>query len=1130
MSQFSFKFRYQHQASETKELVLLRFTGHENVSQLFSFDLELKSEETDLDEDGVINQPCCLEIYYGQTSSPIRVIHGLINEFEDVNYLADGTLYRAKMVPRVWQLGLFDTNEVYLDQTIEQTLTVMLEEANFVSGQDFRFDLSRTYRKWPFRLQYNETHSDFLQRIIEREGIYYYFDHSGDGDVIVFCDNNNRLPKMVQSDEADSVSYQANSSAYVASGANTVNSIFCKRQSLPKKITLRDFNEENPSLDIRGESVINSAGVGAINLYGLNISSPEEGQALADIHANAFRCRQKSYIGQGDVVNMSAGHTFRLQDHPRSSFNELEYLIESIEHAGANLNQNTGLSSSDGEAVNYANSFAALSTALEFVPKRQAVAPEINGTLNAVVDAEAQSGYAELDAYGRYKIKLPFDRKDREGGKASHWVRMMQPYGGVGSGMHFPLRAGTRVLLAFVGGDPDRPFISGTIDDSGDQQSIVTADNQTNSIIKTASGNKIEIEDMEGTNRIKLQTGDNKTYMHLGAPNHAGDGWVVVTDGMERKFIRGGQNIVVATRNLLDSEIDRLNAAVVSAQAAVTAAATATPAERTSATATLTTAQAAVASHVETERRQLFLGDAAVVSAQAAVDGLTATATPAEHTSATDTLTAAQTAATTALSDLNFTGHPQYQFTKRSLVGANQGLCKAGEELDGTNLFYRSLGDVYVWEKGNEYRYNSPGDTQFKFGIDKVISVSQKDDNLENGYNQSDNFSSNQTKNRDLDGADELFQKILNLREGLKGYQCFHEPSPGAGRRKFTNQVPRREWDDLLDNKSMVTIGRHNTFNIQEGNIFDFGGYWSYHLGNSYTETHGKLHTEVNRLEPHDLAKTAGPYWESINDVPHSIVTLTQSSPELLRKLKDAVESAQAAVTAAATPAEHTSATDTLTAAQMAEIGAAHDHHVEKNYNDRYTYTLGGILEVQVGNFESKIFGDVKEYTEGTFTSQHSGTYEEEHDERTVVTKGDHHTITHGANRDDYFGAYAAFFAGAKSDISAGASSEMFLGVTSAITLGAESTFNYGAKSDIVFALQNNLNVGPIFDVQAAAELKTKEEAIAAAAASVNSALNRIDESVTSIKNTEEDIIMRVSALEFSVVAIQEVETVAMWL
>ena len=1032
MSQFSFKFRYQHQASETKELVLLRFTGHENVSQLFSFDLELKSEETDLDEDGVINQPCCLEIYYGQTTSPIRVIHGLINEFEDVNYLADGTLYRAKMVPRVWQLGLFDTNEVYLDQTIEQTLTVMLEEANFVSGQDFRFDLSRTYRKWPFRLQYNETHSDFLQRIIEREGIYYYFDHSGDGDVIVFCDNNNRLPKMVQSDEADSVSYQANSSAYVASGANTVNSIFCKRQSLPKKITLRDFNEENPSLDIRGESVINSAGVGAINLYGLNITSPEEGQALADIHANAFRCRQKSYIGQGDVVNMSAGHTFRLQDHPRSSFNELEYLIESIEHAGANLNQNTGLSSSDGEAVNYANSFAALSTALEFVPKRQAVAPEINGTLNAVVDAEAQSGYAELDAYGRYKIKLPFDRKDREGGKASHWVRMMQPYGGVGSGMHFPLRAGTRVLLAFVGGDPDRPFISGTIDDSGDQQSIVTADNQTNSMIKTASGNKIEIEDMEGTNRIKLQTGDNKTYMHLGAPNHLGDGWVVVTDGLERKFIRGGQNVVVATNSDLVTELD---------------------------------------------------------------DGTDLEAND-DHGATGDTTN-------DGVSDLDFTGHPQYKFRKRDSYGADRGdFFDASQELDGENLFYRSLGNMYVWEKGNEYGYHSPGDTQFNFGIERVVTVSQLDTALDGTYSR--RVSTDVIKNQEFNGtltiesAKTIQDRVNTLdpdgveRQGdlagvaagnaavrtfsplallgqssalrqsahiiarriyidkntppdppvpvnlvetfeqkvldLNGYQSFH-PLNHADWERF-NSLTDSQRSDLLDNKSEVTVGRHNTFSYQEGNRFDFGGYWSYNLGNSYTETHGNQKSEINRKDPHDLANRRGPHWQHAQG---DLVTIVNN---------DEVQ-------------------------------------VEKIYSDQYKYISGNVLGIQTGNIEEKTYGAFDEYIIGDHLEDITGneTTKIGGDETTTIvghkqeTVGHQTTLTKGNSIEQYWGTQQSYFMGFKSDMSLGLVTETSVGGRRSTEVAAVMETSLAARSTISAGQVMELTAGVLLEINSATKI-----------------------------------------------------------
>jgi type VI secretion system VgrG family protein len=547
MSQFHFTFSYQHQGSQTKELTILHFTGQEGISELFNFDLELKSDDIELDADGVVNQSCKIEVYYGDNATPLRVIHGFINEFEDVNYFPDSTLYRAKVVPRVWQLGHFETNEVYLKETIEQTLTVILEDASFVKDQDFRFELSRTYRAWPFRLQYNETHLDYLQRIIEREGIYYYFEHTNDSDVMVFCDNNQALPKIEKSAQADNVVFQANSGVYVDSHANTINSIICKRHTLPKKVTLRDFNDETPSLDIRGEFVINSTGVGDINLYGLNIVSPEEGQALAEIHANAYLSHQKTYIGQGDVANMIVGHRFSLQDHPRDSFNQLNYLLEGIEHEGANLNQYQALHADVAAPVNYTNSFSALSTEHEYAPKRQRVAPEINGTLNAVIDTEADSGYAELDDTGRYKVKLPFDRKDRNGGKASHWVRMMQPYGGANEGMHFPLRNGTRVLLGFIGGDPDRPFISGTINDSGDQQSIVTANNQTNNVIKTASGNKIEFEDKEGSQRLKLESPTNKTYLHLGAANHDGAGYVMVTEGIERRDIGGGQRVNIKT-------------------------------------------------------------------------------------------------------------------------------------------------------------------------------------------------------------------------------------------------------------------------------------------------------------------------------------------------------------------------------------------------------------------------------------------------------------------------------------------------------------------------------------------------------------------------------------------------------
>ncbi|WP_297821377.1 type VI secretion system Vgr family protein [uncultured Paraglaciecola sp.] len=293
MSQFHFRFTYQKNGVKNDSLTLLKFSGQETISHLFNFEIELKSSNINLDEDSILNQPCSIEIYYGDQAKPIRIIHGLINEFEDINYLPDSTLYRANVVPRIWQLGLFETNEVYLNESIQDTLTVILEEADFIQGQDFRFELARTYRKWPFRLQYNETHLAYLQRIIEREGIYYYFEQSDSGEVLVFCDNNQALPNISQAKDTRQVVFQPSSGLNVVSQANTINSIICKRQTLPKKVTLRDFNDETPSLDIRGTHIINNQGVGEINLYGLNITSPEEGQQLAEIHANAYLSRQK---------------------------------------------------------------------------------------------------------------------------------------------------------------------------------------------------------------------------------------------------------------------------------------------------------------------------------------------------------------------------------------------------------------------------------------------------------------------------------------------------------------------------------------------------------------------------------------------------------------------------------------------------------------------------------------------------------------------------------------------------------------------------------------------------------------------------------------------------------------------
>ena len=532
MNNYYFTFEVTGYAADLFEVQY--FQGQEGLSQLFYFDIDLKCTDVNFDSNGLVNQPAQFTFYFNNT--PLRVIQGVINQFQESQYVEDGVLFKAKLVPKAWCLSSFESNEVYLDQTVEQTITTVLEEIGLTTSE-FRFDLEKTYRTWPFRLQYSETHLNFMQRIIEREGIYYYFDSKEENSVLVFCDNL----QSHQAVQSTPLTYQP-ANIRLTDHIDFVSSFICRQQSIPKKVILRDFNEALPSLDVRGEIEVDSQGVGEINIYGLNILTPEEGSQLCQIHANAYRCHKEQYILQSELATMASGLLFSLQCHPRLIFNESSYLIETIHHEGANLNafQAVELSSIP---VGYQNTVTACSNKFDYVSLKQASKPEINGTLNGIIDSETDGEYAELDEYGRYKIKLPFDRKDRDGGKASHWIRMIQPYGGTKEGMHFPLRKGTRVLLSFIGGDPDKPVIAGTISDLGEQSSLVNAENSTNSMIQTAAGNKIGIEDKQGKNRIKLQCPTNQTYLHLGAPNHDGSGFVLLTQGIERKDIQGGQRL-----------------------------------------------------------------------------------------------------------------------------------------------------------------------------------------------------------------------------------------------------------------------------------------------------------------------------------------------------------------------------------------------------------------------------------------------------------------------------------------------------------------------------------------------------------------------------------------------------------
>jgi len=299
----------------------------------------------------------------------------------------------------------------------------------------------------------------------------------------------------------------------------TIQSFVCRRQQVPNRVTLKDYNYRKPSLSVQGSAEVDSSGQGEMYFYGEHFRTPEEGDKLAKIRSEEFLCQAKQFHGESTVPYLMPGYTFTLKEHFRQDMNR-GYHIISIEHRGnqasfliSGIREN--LSVAEKESV-YQNSFTAIEDNAQFRAPRITERPRIHGTINGRIDAAGTGKYAEVDDHGRYKVILPFDRSGRGGGKASAWIRMMQPYGGSDYGMHFPLHKGCEVLLTFIDGDPDRPVIAGAVPNP-EYPSPVTTDNQTMSVLTTSGSNKIHIEDREGSERMLFHSPKQRTLLRIGA-------------------------------------------------------------------------------------------------------------------------------------------------------------------------------------------------------------------------------------------------------------------------------------------------------------------------------------------------------------------------------------------------------------------------------------------------------------------------------------------------------------------------------------------------------------------------------------------------------------------------------------
>ncbi|HEY3818370.1 MAG TPA: type VI secretion system tip protein TssI/VgrG [Polyangiaceae bacterium] len=493
--------------------------GEEELGQCFDYHVAfvLEDDAGDLDPATVVGSAATLAFAGG--SNPAR-IGAYVAELE----LLDETmpaLYRVRLVPRLWFLRHSAHSRVFVSKATPDVLQAVLTSGGIAADRvDMRLGTA-TYAPRDHTCQYEESDLAFLERWMERDGLYYFFDHeSGDGKVIV-CNSPDQHASMADAP----IPYFALSKDDESMGQrfwHVRDAVRC----LTKQVGVADYAYMTPATAVTATEPVATEVGAEVQRWGENEQAGAGAGAVAKVLAEHELARRERFFAEGDAYGIHAGFTFSVTGHQVAALNRT-YLAVRVVHFGQPVGEERGaglFDEHDRAALGRREHYVvveAIPATVQYRSPRRAPWPSAFGLSLGRIDGPADDDYAQLDDQGRYLVKLSMDENDSPAGGASTFVRHVQPHGGAPEGWHLPLRKQTEVLIAFVGGDPDRPVIVGSVHNA-QNQSLVTKANHTQNVLQTGGRTRIEIEDQEGQQYIDISTPPMSTYVHMGV--HAGLG------------------------------------------------------------------------------------------------------------------------------------------------------------------------------------------------------------------------------------------------------------------------------------------------------------------------------------------------------------------------------------------------------------------------------------------------------------------------------------------------------------------------------------------------------------------------------------------------------------------------------
>lgn len=521
-----------------KDVLLLDgFAGREAMSELFRFDLRMRSTNKSLDPQQIVGKTATVQL--SDSTGVARFFSGIVTRFAHTGADTQYGFYSAELAPRLWLLTLGQDRVIWQNQNALAIVQSVLSTFN-VSVED-RTTRGSAYLARDYCVQYDESAFSFISRLMEEEGIFYFF---------IFA---NGTHTMVLADDPSAHEAAPAGTLYFASDAGTgaqvqrLGSFEMAQGVVAGEHVVSDYDYMQAATLLSTAKGASTIATGQRFVFPGKYASAAQGDQVSGTHLQAHAVEQQTGRAQGCYYGLAAGTTFTLSGHPNSALN-VSYVVRAVHHSASNLS--------------YSNDFEVFPASVPFRAPLRTPRPVVAGTHTAKVVGPSDEEIW-TDSQGRIKLKFYWDRTPGADENSSCWVRVAQSVAGPGWGHLFLPRIGEEVVVSYVDGDPDRPLVTGAVYNGQNAVPVTLPSMQTQSVIRSRSskngtaGNEMRMEDKLDAEEFYFHAQKDMTVevenaltttVKAGAETHVvqkGDRSVEVSAGKETHTVKGTRTLDV---------------------------------------------------------------------------------------------------------------------------------------------------------------------------------------------------------------------------------------------------------------------------------------------------------------------------------------------------------------------------------------------------------------------------------------------------------------------------------------------------------------------------------------------------------------------------------------------------------